>query len=57
MASKRPAPSNDEESPLVDDPAEDATSPKAAREAADMVEKYFYVTNDLAIAVCLPDNQ
>ena len=32
MASKRPAPSNDEESPLVDDPAEDATSPKTARE-------------------------
>lgn len=32
MASKRSAPTNDEESSLVDDPAEDATSPKAARE-------------------------
>ena len=32
MASKRAAPTNDDESSLVDDPAEDATSPKAARE-------------------------
>ena len=52
MASKRPAPSNDEESPLVDDPAEDATSPKAAREVADTVEQFLHVTNGLAKAVC-----
>ena len=50
MASKRPAPSNDEESSLVDDPAEDATSPKAARE----VEQFLHVTNDLAMpAKCI----
>ena len=51
MASKRPAPSNEEESSLVDDPAEDATSPKAAREVAVTVEQFLHLTNDLAIAL------